>query len=290
MHDMPARFTPPPRRVPLSLRIVNLCNGLAQIGWVVFGLGMFFFWGFGANADLSFLTFRNPEGRAVGRVTHVAQTGASEDEQAIEAAHYQYSVAGKLFEGKSYSVQGSPAEGAEVTVEYDPADPSRSRIAGMRRALFPPGLLLIGIMPLAGVIVLWFATRTGLRRNDLLRDGVLTTGTLVRREPTNMYVNRRQVWALTFEFTDRYGKRQEATARTSITDRLEDERAEPLLYDPDDPSRVYLLDEAPARPRFDLNGEMAGSGIAALFALVIPALAVGVNALVAAFKLGLLRL
>ena len=133
-----SHFTPPPRPVPLSLRILNFFNVGAQIGWFVFGFGMIFFVVFGTNADLSVLTVREPDGHAVGRVTRIEETGASENHQRVEAAHYEFSVAGRLFTGKSYSTGGSPATGANVTIEYDEDNPERSRIAGMRRAMFGP--------------------------------------------------------------------------------------------------------------------------------------------------------
>lgn len=287
MHDSPMRFAAPPRRVPFSLQAVNLFNGFAQAGWLFFGFGMIFFWIFGLNADLSFATFRG-EGTTTGRVTRIESTGASENDQPVRVSHYQYSVAGQTFDGRSWSTVAPPNEGAEVTVEFDPSNPMRSRIAGMRRAMFGPGALVVTIFPLVGFVFVYFATRSGLKRNHLLREGVFTTGTLIRKEPTNMLVNKRRVWELTFQFTDRSGRRCEATARTTDPQRLEDESAEPLLYDPDDPSRAYVLDEVPARPRFEHNGEMVGRGMAAVFFLIIPLLAIGLNVLVLAMKAGLL--
>ncbi|MEA2462983.1 MAG: hypothetical protein QOJ98_730 [Acidobacteriota bacterium] len=270
--------------MPLSLRILNFFNAATQLGWIVFGFGTIFFYFFGTNADLSFATFRDAGGRAAGRVLRIEQTGASENGATVEAEHYEYSVAGRPFSSKSYSTAGSPAEGEAVTVEYDEDHPGRSRIAGMRRAIFGPWAMVVVVFPLVGFVILMFATRSGMKRNHLLRDGVLTTGKLVGTVGTNVYVNKRRVWKLTFEFTDRMGQRREAVVRTTDTEGLRDEAAEPLLYDPDDPQRAYLLDEAPARPRFEENGEMAGRPVAALFALLIPALVMGLNALLLGMK------
>ena len=279
-----SHFTPPPRPVPLSLRILNFFNVGAQVGWFVFGFGMIFFVVFGTNADLSVLTFREPGGQTVGRVTRIEATGASENHQRVEAAHYEFSVAGRLFTGKSYSTGGSPAAGANVTIEYDEDNPERSRIAGMRRAMFGPWVMFVAIFPLVGLVILYFATRSGVKRNHLLREGIFTTGTLLGSEPTNMYINKRQVWKLTFTFVDRMGQRREAVAKTTDTQRLQDEAAEPLLYDPDDPSRACLLDEAPARPQFEGNGEMVGRPVAAFFALLLPAIVIGVYSLLFGMK------
>lgn len=278
MHNMPMHFAAPPRSVPLSLRIVNFFNGGAQIGWFVFGFGMLFFWLFAAQADYSFVTF-HVDGKTSGRVTRIEGTGAEENDTAVEAHHYEYSVAGRTLTGISYSTSHAVAEGAEVTVEYDESTPERSRIAGMRRALFGPWAAIVVIFPAIGYLILYFATQTGLQRNHLLREGILTTGKLIDRQPTNVTVNKRRVWELTFEFTDRSGQRREAKARATDTSLLQDDAREPLLYDPNDPSTAYVLDEAPARPRLE-NGQLVGRPLAALASLVIPLLVIAANALI----------
>lgn len=282
MHNMSMHFAAPPRGVPLSLRVLNFFNGAAQLGWVVFGFGMLFFWIFGARADFSFATF-HVDGQTQGRVTRVDDTGASENEIRVRAHHYEYSVAGRTLTGTSYATGESVSVGAQVPVEYDQGTPERSRIAGMRRALFGPAAALVVIFPAVGAIILFFATRSGVHRNHLLREGILTTGTFVRREPTNVTVNKRRVWEVTFEFTDRNGLRHEAKARGTDTSRLEDDAREPLLYDPDDPSSACLLDEAPARPQLE-HGQLVGRPLAALLSLIVPGLVIGAHVLLVVVK------
>jgi len=285
MQSMPVMLTPPPRRVPLSLSLVNVFNGFAQIGWFVFGFGMIFAWVFLGNADFSFLTFRGPHAQSTGRVTKVEATGSSQNDQAITANHYEFSVAGSRFSGTSYTNTDSKSAGDEVTVEYDEQHPERSRIAGMRRGQFGPMVMLVLIFPFIGALFVLFATLTGFRRNHLLRYGLLSTGKLLGRERTNVTVNDRPVWKLTFEFIGRDGQRHEATASTTDTARLEDEAQEPLLYDPSSPSTAYVLDEAPARPQFEPNGELRGRLVPGLLSAIIPGLVIAFNLLVLAFKL-----
>lgn len=279
-------FTSPPRHVPLSLRVSNLFNGIAQIGWAVFGFGMIFFWAFTANGDYSFLNFREPFEHATGKVVKVEGTGASENKRPVTAYHYEFSVAGGSFGGTSYATGSSRSEGEKVSIEYQPGRPERSRIAGMRRAMFGPFVLFVLIFPVAGLVVVVIATRIGWKRNHVLREGVFTTGTLKDIRPTNMSVNRQTVMAVTFEFTARDGRVHEVEARTVDTSRLEDEPREPLLYDPNDPSKAWVLDEAPARPRIEMNGELSGSGARALLSAVLPALVIAGNVIAAVFKLG----
>jgi hypothetical protein len=279
MQNPPLRFSAPPRHVPLSLRLVNFFNGGAQIGWAVFGFGMLFFWIFGTNADLSFLTFRNPAGRAAGKITRVEDTHASQNKQAIRKAYYEYSVAGEWLQGKSYTNGGSPSQGEEVTVEYDPDHPTRSRIEGMRRSMFGPGALVVTIFPAIGLAFLIPFTLTGRKRNRLLREGILATGTMIDRRPTNVTINNQPLWEVVFEFHDRNGQRRECSARAVDTSRLEDEPQEALLYDPGDPSKAYVIDEAPSRPKFDPNGELEGRPTAAALALILPGLVIGAHLL-----------
>lgn len=277
-------FSSPPRHVPLSLRIVNLCNGIAQVGWLVFGFSMIFVWTFVANGDYSFLTFRGPFEQATGRIVDVDETGASENNSRITAYHYEYSVSGYPFKGVSYSTSASAATGDSVPVEYAPGHPERSRVAGMRRAMFGPFVLFVLLFPTIALVVIVVAVRIGLKRNHVLQHGVFTTGTLKDIQPTNMRVNRRTVMAATFEFTGRDGQRHETEARTTDTRRLEDEAAEPLLYDPNDPTKAWMLDEAPARPSLTASGDLTGNPVRAVVAAIVPALVIAGNVLAVYLK------
>jgi len=281
------QFAPPPRRVPVSLKIVNFFNPFTQIGWAVLGFGMLFFWVFGANADFSFLTFPGSHPTVPGTITRVDKTAASENRSPVHANHYQYSVAGQSFSGVSYDTGGGAVEGERVTVEYSDSNPARSRVAGMRRAMFGPAAAIVAIFPLIGLAILVPAEFAGQRRNRMLRDGLFTTGVLTNKAPTNVEVNGRTVYELTFEFKTRDGRTAEAKARTSITARLEDDTHEPLLYDPNDPTNAYVLDEVPSRPELETNGELRGRPGAAIRALILPGLVLGAHLLYLAVKIGI---
>lgn len=286
MLESTLRFAPPPRRVPFSLSILTTLNGFAQIGWFVVGFGSIFFWAFVGNADFSFLTFHGAMAQASGMVTRVESTNASENRQTIHANHYDYSVAGKTFSGISYSTGKQVSEGDRVSVEYSVSAPEKSRIAGMRRKMFGPFVAFVCIFPLVGLGFVIGGMSWGGRRARLLRDGVFTTGTLMHKRPTNTTVNNRRVFELIFEFTAHDGRRCQAKARTSDPSRLEDERQEPLLFNPEKPEDAVMLDEAPTRPQFDESGELAGRPVAALLAMIIPAIVIAANTLMVLVKLG----
>lgn len=274
-----------PRRVPLSLQIVNFFNGIAQIGWLIFGFGMIFFWAFVTNADFSFANFRGPYGTADGKVTSVKSTGASVNHRRVQANHYEYSVDGNFLIGVSYSTGESVSPGQSVTIEFAQNKPSRSRIAGQRRAMFGAGVMFVSLFPLIGLAILVPSTLSGIKRNRLLREGLIATGTLKSKSRTNVTINNRLLYELVFEFTARDGQHHQAKARTTDTKRLEDEAQEPLLYDPADPSRAYLLDEAPARPEIEPNGELRGRPASAVRSLIIPLLMIGAHGAVLLIKL-----
>jgi hypothetical protein len=246
---------------------------------------MIFVWVFAGNGDFSFLTFRGPHEQASARVTRVDETGASENKSRVYANHYEFSVAGQPFAGTSYSTGNSATAGETVQVEYDASKPERSRIVGMRRAMFGPVVAFVVIFPLIGFALVYFALVTGMNRNRLLRDGVFATGKLIGKRPTNVSVNKRTVYELTFAFTAQDGRECEAKAHSSITDKLEDEAQEPLLYDPRDPSRAFVLDEAPARPRFNETGELRGRAGAALALMILPLIVIIGHGLVLLSKL-----
>jgi len=265
--------------------LLNLFNGFSQIGWFVFGFGMIFAWVFMGNADFSAITFRGPHTQARGRVTTVEGTGASVNHQQVIANRYEFFVDGRRYLGTSYSSGNSKNAGDEVTIEYDEKNPERSRIEGMRRAQFGAGVAFVAIFPFIGFVFVFFATKSGFRRNALLRNGLLANGKLIGRERTNMTINDRPVWKMVFEYTGRDGQRHEASANTTDTSRLEDEAQEPLLYDPDNPARAYVLDEAPARPQFESNGELRGRPTGYL-AAIIPGIVIAANLWALAHKMG----
>ena len=272
------RLAAPPRRVPVSLVVINALGGITQIGWAVFGFGMLFFWLFATNADTSFLTFRGDIVRVPGQVQAVEDTHAKENKQLVKKNRYEYSVAGEWMKGTSYSTGWSPSVGDTVTVEYVRSNPLKSRIVGMRQKLFGAGALVVVIFPLIGAAILVGSMLYGIKRADLLRSGVLAMGTLKQKTATNTTVNKRTVYKLQFEFTARDGTRQHCSVNTSFPERLQDEAQEPLLYDPNKPSRAYLLDEVPSRPRIDDLGEMEARPAAAMALLILPALVIAANA------------
>ncbi|HEY4641714.1 MAG TPA: DUF3592 domain-containing protein [Thermoanaerobaculia bacterium] len=270
------RLPPPPRNVPLPLAIVMVTG--SKIAWGVLAFASIFFWLFCARADLSFLTFQPPFEEAQGTVTSVRDAGAREDRQNLYAIEYSYHVQGAALSGTSYALGSVPELGERVTVEYRAGNPLRSRIAGMRRDLWSPWILMLAAFPGVCLIAVIVTMRNGMRRRHLLRDGMLTTGRLAEKRKTNVTVNKRVVYELIFEFEAYDGRQFTTSSKTNQPDRLEDQAEEPLIYDPLDPSRAYLLDSLPSRPQLDEVGNLRDPGAgAAVFALLVPIVAIALN-------------
>jgi hypothetical protein len=278
------RLPPPPRSVPFSLALVTAVGSI--IPWLLLAFSSLFFWLFSTRADLSFATFRPPYEEVQGTVRAIKSTGASENRQKIARVDYSYRVAGEELQGTSYTLGTVPEIGDQVTVEYLPGAPRKSRIAGMRRDLWGPWVLLVALFPAGCLIAVLVNVRTGLRRCNLLRLGMVTTGKLTDKRRTSMTVNKQRVYELIFEFQSYDGRPFTASARSHRTERLEDEHEEPLLYDPLDPSRSVMVDSLPSRPELDEAGNLrARSGAFVLFALLLPGLVVAINLFLFALRL-----
>ncbi|UCG49609.1 MAG: DUF3592 domain-containing protein [Phycisphaerales bacterium] len=271
----------PPRHVPLTVRVRLLFGGFRnQFGWILFGFGMVFVWGFALRADLtSWYLFRGRLETCEGTDTASKKTsfreGGSKRRRGtpVYANHYSFTdSAGAEHEGVSYKTGVRLNTGDKVTVEYLAARPEISRIKGMRRK--PVGLwgLLVVLFPLVGACLVISGIRRGLRAGRLLRHGEQTTGRLKSKTATNTKVNNQRVYKLVFDFEGCDGVRYEASAKTHRPEKLEDERDEPLLYDPMYPSRAVMLDALPGSPRIDQSGSIrAGSPLSVVSCLFIPA-------------------
>jgi hypothetical protein len=278
-HSVP--LLPPPRPVPGLVRLHCVFGGvLTQMGWFFLGFGMVFVWVFGAAADVTPIYF------ALGRKQTVDTVVASTDgtawtvnEQPVYAHRYRYVTPDGVERlGTAYAVGRRLDAGSPVTIEYVSRRPDISRVQGMGGGILPlwAGAAVL-IFPLIGLGFILGGLRRGLRGSRLLAVGRLTTGMLQSKQATNTRVNGRPVFRLAFRFTDPSGSPQEVVTRTHEPERLEDQRREPLLYDPMNPAYAVMLDSLPGSPRIDETGHFAspvpGRAVAAL--LVPVATAVG---------------
>jgi hypothetical protein len=276
MSAIHVRLAPPPRRVPLSLKIANVFNPAVQICFVFFGFGMVFFWAFVAQADFSFFTETGERLRATGSVQSVEATGASENKSRVMAHHYEFSVAGRTYRGTSYSSDRSAASGETVAIEYLKADPSKSRIEGMRRKIFGPAVSFVAIFPLIGLLGVVFAMRYGLRTNAVLRDGNMVAVPEGAPVPVDPRLTR-LAGLLNVPPAQMEKIKQSGVMRRRLTE------SQIQIVDPQRPGSTAGL----SPQQIDENGDLRGSFLNAIRLLLIPALVLGFNTLPILSRLGI---
>lgn len=264
-----------PRKVPASLRVVMLTGGwMGLIGWMVCGIGGIMAGIFIPMSDLGALfTFRGELVQVPGQIVSVRSTSATENKRRIWSLSYEFVDAdGTPRSGRSYAKHIPPVPGRRVTIEYPKGRPSVSRIQGARTRPFHPAVAFTAIPVLVGLPFIVLGFLRGRRNLHLLRYGKLTTGRRLTSTPTNVQINKRRVYRITFEF-EADGQKHTAEARTHETEKLAD-AAEPLLYHPLDATRATLLDHLPGAPRIE-NGQFAPvRGGAVVLALLVPVLAI----------------
>jgi hypothetical protein len=267
-------LAPPPRAVPLPLRLQVLFGGILNLfGWIFFGFGMIFFWAFAMNSDLtSFARFRGPLETATGVVVHSYATNASENKRRIYGHEYAFEYNGRDYQGVSYATGRQIPAGLSAQIEFPAGNPEVSRIQGMRRGMFGPAVVFVVIFPFVGLCFLVFGLRSGLRAAHLLGNGQLAFGTLASKVPTNTRVNNQTVYKLTFDFATDDGRRAQAVARSHQPHRLEDEARECLFYDPARPERAVLFDSLPGSPRITSSGNFDPEWTATALLSLLPVL------------------
>ena len=274
------RMAAPPRRVPLSLRILSLCNVGVQIGFFIIGFGSIFVWTFIPNTDLPSPS-RHMTATARGYVTSVTSTRASQNRQRILANVYTFSVGGRQFTGTSYSDGETFKPGDTVTIQYDQSNPMSSQIEGMRRNMFNAGTLVTLIFPAIGLGIVALGIWYGLTLIRGLRDYEIANAKVVNRQYVVMSRGRTVV---TYEFQSTDGATYQRALRLYDQAQIAQDEAL-LLYDPNRPDRAERLYTAPA-PSVEGPAQLAGRPAAAIGSLIIPALVVAANILAAHYLLG----
>lgn len=295
-HPSVSRLGPPPRDVPLLLRLQLTFGGpLNQAGWGLFGFGMIFFWGFVMNCEfISWFTFSGEKATTQAVVTGSSETSMSENHRRIHAIEYWYpsvNVAeghegpvvlpksadeiAQGHRGRSYSTVQSLPAGTQVTVEYLLRDPSISCIQGMRCRGFGAAVAFVVLFPFVGLCLLVPGFLRGRKACWLLASGNLGEAQLQSREATNVRVNNQTVFRFTFQFQATDGLSHAVVVKTHETEKVGDEATEKVIYDPFNPDCAVVLDALPGSFVVDEQGLIqTASPRAAIVALIIPSLTI----------------
>ncbi len=262
------------RKIPFTTKLTLLFGGtVSQAGWFFFGFGLVFVWIFALESDFSSLKKDEELERAQGTVTSIRETGVTENGRLIMEVHFSVTNRERqTFFGYSYTTGALPEPGSTVTIEYPPGKIEEARILGMRRKMYNPLGFLVILFPIIGLLIIGYTMYNSLNALKILRDGELTTGQLIAKEPTSAFVNDQRVFKMIFRFTDLQGRERKITAKTHLAHRLEDEAQEKLLYLRESPSRAVLIDTLPGSPELDARGNVtAVSPVKASVYLILPA-------------------
>lgn len=247
------------RHLGLSNKLRILFGGpLVQFAWFFLSFGMIFVWVFVFKIDFSFIHFQGEIVKTKGVVTRIAETSMEINDNRVFEYYYEFKdKEGRVFDSYSYSSTSYAEENSKVNVEYPASRIDLSRIKGMRREPFPLVALLVLIFPAIGLYLIYYGYKEAIQAIRLLQHGLMSRGKLVSKKPTNTRINDRQVYKLKFTFEDQYGKEHFVETKTHITELLEDEEYERLLYLPQNPQDAVMVDSVPSNPIIDERGNIS---------------------------------
>lgn len=257
------KLVAPPRRVPFTTALsLHFGGSLTVLSWIFVAFGMLFVMAFGWNVNFTEpFKFRGQLQTAQAVITDAYETNMSVNEEPVVQWFYRYEVDGQTYDGNSYSHGRWHDQGEKVIVEFPPGSPERARIVGGRLGQSPLWVFVfVTTFPVVGLVGAFFGLRSGHRAYRLLRNGVLTRGSLRSKVPTAMTVNDAPVYEMTFAFSPQGFPREfTCVAKAHDTHALEDESTERILYLPNDPTVAVLLDSLPEGVRIAGDGQFVGT-------------------------------
>jgi hypothetical protein len=271
----PLSLAPPPRSLPISLRLRVALGGLStMIGWLVLGLGLLASLIFVVQSELmTAAKFAGPLRVTEGKVLRHEWTTIMVQGSQVVRVYFEYTIGDAPMQGFSYTRGAVPDAGSPIVVEYAAEDQRAARIRGMHTAPFPAAVAFLLIVPSTGLLFLLYGLWRGRRNTHLLVHGLLAQGQLVEQAETNATLHNKRVYRLTFVFIDAQKRRHQIRARSHRHQDLAEHATEPVLYDPVSHSAV-LLDTIPGSPSAGGNGcFVRASMLEVLRVLVMPAVA-----------------
>lgn len=273
---------------PRSLNIFTIIQVLfggfsVQFGSLFFWFGMIFTFIFVGQSELVYLfTIDGDWVETTGLVESIERTGVTVNDQPYYKFNFKFTVDGKELSGASMGPRGTIMEGESAAVEYTSLNTDRARIIGTTTKSFPVWTALVLIFPLIGFILMAIGFRENIKALKMLRVGVFTRGKKLSKTATNTIINNRRVYA--FEFTFQVAKKPYiATCKTDLTELVEDEELEKILYNPKNPSQNLVYDAMGAAPAIDESGRITQSGILALRYLLGTIIGLLINGFIAFF-------
>ncbi|MCB0664002.1 MAG: DUF3592 domain-containing protein, partial [Saprospiraceae bacterium] len=265
----------PPRHIDWFTQATILFGGfLQQFGWFFFGFGMIFFWIFAWNshAMVSLGTWGKWD-ETTGTIFAVENTNASENETPVYKITLQYQVDGETHLSDVYKTGGGFSEGQEVPIEYNRNVPSIARMEGTRRGLFSSWVLFVALFPIVGLILVSVSLLGNWNFLKLLKIGEYVRGKRVSKEATGGSITINNVtypiYKYKFEFFHK-DKPYYAICNTHLTQTVEDEEKEIILYDRFHPEKAIVYDAMPNAPKILPEGIIDPAYISKGWVLFLP--------------------
>lgn len=259
------------RNIPVVLSLSSVIGGtVQQIGWFFLCIGTILSVSFLKKADLSFKKYGDGTLIVEAVIAERENTRVRVNRTRVKKYTYTFSDSeGSVKEGVSYS-RTSYKPGRKIEIEYDP-ESGWSRAKGMTSQPFGPEIMFVLLFPAIGFLLIFIPMIFAWKKIKLLKTGVLTTGEMCDKKPTNMRVNRQPIYKYTFKFTDSRGREHFHTEKTHCAGEVEDEHRERILYLPEFPEVACLVDVIGSKLDFDERGNFIGySSGKALVRLIIP--------------------
>lgn len=277
---------PPPRHIDIYTQMTILLSGFSQqMGWTFFGFGMLIASFFMPNSDWKHTFIPGPWEEVEGVVVTKESTNTTINDNNVHKYVHKFTYNGKEYVGKSYSLRYFEP-GKPVGVTVNARWPRFSRITGAMTGPTPKFAAFVLIFPLVGFSMMIPGIRRQAKALDLLRNGAFTRGQLREKKPTGTVITINDVVYPEYEFTfdfEHAGKTYQAIARTHITEPLEDETLEAILFYPDHPSFNVVYDGISHTPRMDQAGNFIPAPLSHAWVLLAPLFSVLILAI--GFKL-----
>jgi hypothetical protein len=280
LHEMP------PRSIDWFTQATIIFGGfLQQFGWFFFGFGMIFFWIFAWNSSpmVALRNFGSWE-PATGTVFMIEQTNSSVNETPVYKITLQYEVDGQTKMGYVYETGRSFSEGQLVEVDYNVRNPEKVRLEGAREAMFPWFTMFVVIFPIVGLVLVYISITGNLKFLQLLKIGEYTRGEKVKKEATGgeIVINNRHYPIYEYKFKFSFNNNNYyATCSTHLTDTVEDEEKEIILFDRFNPEHNIVYDAMPNAPKILKEGMLDPAYLSKGIVLILPAISLIAHGLVA---------
>ncbi|MEL6591838.1 MAG: hypothetical protein AAFQ68_17220 [Bacteroidota bacterium] len=132
------------------------------------------------------------------------------------------------------------------------------------------GAILGSVFPIVGLLCVLFSLRSNFKTVDLLTNGKIAKGEVVKQQSTNVLINNEPVIEYTVRFQAEDGISYEVKGRTHLKGKVGDEPLERVLYLPADPSWGTVFDTIPNAPEFLQDGQIVPPPWWYLFLLFLP--------------------